>query len=300
LAEMDCVPVRTGSGNGLFNECLCPDQRFKAVDGGDTFSVGVVAGTGEVIAWGRAFYGELPAEGASATKLATPEPCQAVSCGTNHVLALTISGRVVASGWNRSGQAAAPATVEVVPVPAVVKFPDPLTKIVAVAAGGMHSLAIDSCGQVWAWGCNAYGQLGVDSELEQLHTPTLVAFPHNARVAHIAAGWAHSALVSTTGEVFTFGWGLYNQLGHGSTQDEHRPVAVDALHGLESDIVQVACGTWHTAGKVSSISAWSLGDYLSCGVCKRSADQVRRPVHVGLGKGWPTGAFLTHSAHVSS
>ncbi|KAE9331612.1 hypothetical protein PF008_g15344 [Phytophthora fragariae] len=257
---MDCKCLPVGSvdgGAGLFEECLSPtDLAFVAVDGGDTFTVGVLADSGEVVGWGRAFYGELPAvEDAEVKKLQVSERCRAVACGSNHVLALTDSGRVVAWGWNASGQATGE---EVVGAPAVVKFPTPV-QIVQVAAGGMHSLALDSSGRVWAWGCNAYGQLGIGSEGETQHLPTRVTLRGEVRVQHVAAGWAHSALVSTTGGVFTFGWGLYNQLGHGSTQNELEPAVVDALQGLDSEVVQVACGNWHTAALTASGDLYTWG-----------------------------------------
>jgi alpha-tubulin suppressor-like RCC1 family protein len=35
-----------------------------------------------------------------------------------------------------------------------------LNNIVSIAAGGQHSAAVDSNGEVWAWGSNSFGQLG--------------------------------------------------------------------------------------------------------------------------------------------
>ncbi|EGZ26227.1 hypothetical protein PHYSODRAFT_486876 [Phytophthora sojae] len=262
--ECKCLPVGSDDvvGAGLFGECLSPpDLAFVAVDGGDTFTVGVVADSGEVVGWGRAFYGELPADsavGKGVVTLQVSERCSAVACGSNHVLALTDSGRVVAWGWNASAQAAVSAGEDVVRVPTVVEFPTPV-QIVQVAAGGMHSLALDSSGGVWAWGCNEFGQLGINSEVETQHSPRRVALSAEIRVRDIAAGWAHSALVSTSGEVFTFGWGLYNQLGHGSTQNEVEPVVVDALQGVDSEAVQVACGNWHTAALTASGDLYTWG-----------------------------------------
>uniref|UniRef100_M4C452 RCC1-like domain-containing protein n=1 Tax=Hyaloperonospora arabidopsidis (strain Emoy2) TaxID=559515 RepID=M4C452_HYAAE len=227
---MECVCVAiTSPNNGVFDECISPViQTFVAVDGGDTFTIGLVAPSGDVVGWGRAFYGELPTK--------PVEQCQSVACGSNHVLALTVTGQF------------SPGSEVALPV-----------RITEVAAGGMHSLAIDSCGRVWAWGSNTYGQVGIGSKTEQLCAPRCVMLPLGVRVHHIAAGWAHSALVSTIGEVFTFGWGLYNQLGHGCTQDEPLPVAVDALHGLDSDVVQVACGNWHTAALTASGDMYTWG-----------------------------------------
>ncbi|CAH0480186.1 unnamed protein product [Peronospora belbahrii] len=254
---MECVCV--SADHDLFDECISPsDQKLVAVDGGDTFTIGIVADNGEVVGWGRAFYGELP------EKPVHIEPCKAVACGSNHVLALTASGHVMAWGWNKNGQVTAAAAENVVRIPTTVKFPiqpqDHLpVRIVEVAAGGMHSMAIDTFGRVWTWGCNAHGQLGTGSEIKQFNALSLVTLPHNVHVKRIAAGWAHNAFISTTGEVFTFGWGQYNQLGHGSTQDELRPVVVDALRGLDSDVVQVACGNWHTAALTASGDLYTWG-----------------------------------------
>ncbi|KAL3667477.1 hypothetical protein V7S43_007700 [Phytophthora oleae] len=264
--ECRCFPLHglVTAGNGLFNECVSPTGRtFVTVDGGDTFTIGVVADSGELVGWGRAFYGELPGDSAVENdpfvKLKLPERCKAVACGSNHVVVLTDSGRVMAWGWNKFGQVGGSATEEVVRSPTVVNFPFESVQIAAVAGGGAHSLAIDSSGRTWAWGSNDYGQLGIDSKMEQLCSPTLVALPANARARYVAAGWAHSALISTSGEVFTFGWGLYNQLGHGSTQNELKPVAVDALQGLDSEVIQVACGNWHTAVLTKSGDLYSWG-----------------------------------------
>ncbi|CAH0494034.1 unnamed protein product [Peronospora farinosa] len=255
---MECVCV--SASDGLFGECVSPtDRTFVAVDGGDTFTIGILADSGEVVGWGRAFYGELPEE------LVHMKQCKAVACGSNHVLALTDSGHVVAWGWNRSGQVAATATEkQIVRVPMAVEFPiapqrNVPVQIVEVAAGGMHSMALDTCGRVWAWGCNVYGQSGTGSDMKKVDVLSHVALPSEVHVKHIAAGWAHSALISTTGEVFTFGWGLYNQLGHGSPQNELRPVIVDALRGLDSDVVQVACGNWHTAALTASGDLYTWG-----------------------------------------
>lgn len=146
-------------------------------------------------------------------------------------------------------------------MPSLVKFPEPVN-VRDIAGGGIHSLALDSDGRVWSWGDNTHGQLGIGSEAEVHASPSTVVLPR--KVLSIAAGWAHSALLTPTGELFTIGWGLYHQLGHGSTQNQLEPRSVDALSGLDAacggPIVQVACGNWHTAGLQASMG----GLYLSC------------------------------------
>ena len=66
----------------------------------------------------------------------------------------------------------------------------------------------------------------------------------------VAAGWYHSAAITAHGEVLTWGWGQYGQLGHGALGDELAPRRVDAWDGaagLERGMGAVACGAWHTA-----------------------------------------------------
>jgi hypothetical protein len=70
---------------------------------------------------------------------------------------------VVAWGLNDYGQAAVPSG---------------LSNVVAIAAGGSHSLALTAEGQVVAWGLNDYGQAAVPGGL--------------SNVVAIAAGWSHS------------------------------------------------------------------------------------------------------------
>lgn len=164
------------------------------------------------------------------------------------------TGNLYAWGWNRQYQVS-PRALEVVAKPSLVEFPEPV-RVIAVAGGGMHSLVLDAEGRVWSWGDNTHGQLGIGSKAETHRSPaTLLDWPPHRKVSSIAAGWAHSAFLTTTGELFTYGWGLYHQLGHGSTQNQLEPRSVDALSGLDATcggpIIQVACGNWHTAGSCS-------------------------------------------------
>ena len=52
-------------------------------------------------------------------------------------------------------------------------------------------------------------------------------------------------MVSSTGDVFTVGWGLYGQLGHEDAEDTFAPRRVEHLAGIP--VVSVAAGSAHTA-----------------------------------------------------
>lgn len=77
-------------------------------------------------------------------------------------------------------------------------------RIVQVALGGWHCLALDARGQVYAWGGNEYGQCGLEEGLKDVVTarPCL----QGMRFRRIAAGGMHSLALTDSGEVCVHGW----------------------------------------------------------------------------------------------
>jgi len=64
-----------------------------------------------------------------------------------------------------------------------------LSEVVAIAAGGGHSLALRADNTLWAWGVNGFGQLGDGTMTDRL-TPVQVSGLTDA--VAIAAGYWHS------------------------------------------------------------------------------------------------------------
>ena len=64
-------------------------------------------------------------------------------------------------------------------------------------------------------------------------------------MVHVSAGEQHSMALLGGGAVLTFGNGQYGRLGHGDSQDQSLPKAVEALRGKE--VVQVSAGRLHSA-----------------------------------------------------
>lgn len=59
----------------------------------------------------------------------------------------------------------------------------------------------------------------------------------------VACGWRHSAAVTTTGRLYTWGFGKAGALGHGSLDTVRKPTLV---RELDACVVGVACGYTHT------------------------------------------------------
>lgn len=83
-------------------------------------------------------------------------------------------------------------------------------KIVKICQGHEHMLALGKSGQVYAWGWNDYGQLGLGGGQAQFR-PVLVK--HVSHAEDIACGYASSYVVDGQGEVYAWGSNVYGQLG---------------------------------------------------------------------------------------
>ncbi|NXH57696.1 HERC5 ligase, partial [Rhabdornis inornatus] len=100
-------------------------------------------------------------------------------------------------------------------------------------------------GELFTWGWNTHGQLGVGSQTRLTRKPQLVERLKGIPLAQIAAGGAHSTTVSLSGAVYSWGKNSFGQLGLGDTKDRDRPTYVGALEHWKT--VFISCGADHTA-----------------------------------------------------
>ncbi len=98
--------------------------------------------------------------------------------------------------------------------------------------GSIHSLFIDTEGQVWATGSNEKGQLCV-SDFDDRLIPTKI--PLSDRIVHAAIGGEHTLLLSENGVVYACGSNELGQIGLGSgVTATSEPVVIDSLSTVRS------------------------------------------------------------------
>ena len=83
---------------------------------------------------------------------------------------------------------------------------------VDVDVGARHACAIGVDGDVYCWGDNAHGQLGINSTVAT-SLPVEVQLPVNTRAMSISAGSQHTCVVTTVGELYCWGDSSNQQLG---------------------------------------------------------------------------------------
>ncbi|HJS96623.1 MAG TPA: putative Ig domain-containing protein, partial [Solirubrobacteraceae bacterium] len=196
-------------------------------------------------------------------------PVTEIAAGGAHSLALTSSGQLYAFGDNREGQlgrATNSGTDQPNPTPALVSLPSQSGPVTQIAAGGDHSLALTSSGQLYAFGDNSSGELGnaTNNGTDNPNaTPALVSLPsQSGPVTEIAAGEAHSLVLTSSGQLYAFGYNGDGELGSATNSGTGNPnptPALVSLPGQSGQIVQIAAGAKQSLALTASGQLYAFG-----------------------------------------
>ena len=103
----------------------------------------------------------------------------------------------------------------------------------------------------------SFGQLGTGDTHDRVFPINLKSL-NTQRACYISCGEEYTAVLTRDGGVFTFGAGMYGQLGHNSSNNEDLPRKVFDLMG--SEVTQISCGRCHTLAYLkSSNKLYSFG-----------------------------------------
>mmetsp|Transcript_26534 Transcript_26534/g.49532 ORF Transcript_26534/g.49532 Transcript_26534/m.49532 type:complete len:607 (-) Transcript_26534:1052-2872(-) len=175
-------------------------------------------------------------------------------------------GRVVAMGSNEGDQAGLTKDDSLSYPPTFIPSTIlPSKQIIQVAAGGMHSLALQSNGDVYGWGVNDDSQLGIADCSASVEKAEKIPV---SCITQIAAGISHSLFLNNDGAVFSCGtykhdplkdWrDVANELEAGSCKGKNKtPVEIKAL----PKIAKIdAGGKWNAAlGWDGILYTWGIG-----------------------------------------
>jgi len=117
-------------------------------------------------------------------------------------------------------------------------------RVVSIACGAYHTIAVDDTGATHGWGYNNHGQLGNDTTDNQT-LPIAINYLGGIRVTSISCGLYHTAAIDSSYNLYTWGNNVFGQLGRGG--NTHVPLQVPRALFSQSNIVAVACGSIHTA-----------------------------------------------------
>lgn len=179
-----------------------------------------------------------------------------VSAGKSHTLAVGSDGYVYSWGINTKGQLG-DGTTDNRSVAVRVKTPAD-RRFLQVSAGGEHSLALDSTGEVWSWGQNTHGQIGNQNTSQQNKPVSInrMSTGQNLRFKQVSAGGEHSLALDSNGDAWAWGYDNYGILGQNrKNTDEWHPVKVQG--GVK--FTTLSAGYYHSSGVDVNGEVWSWG-----------------------------------------
>ena len=187
----------------------------------------------------------------------------AVSAGGCHTIAVKKDGTVWSWGWNDWDQLGDGTTTD---SNKAVQVKDSsgqaLTDVIAVSAGGLHTVAMKKDGTVWSWGYNNFGQLG-DGTTANKNKAVQVKDSSGqplADITAVSAGESHTVVLKNDKTVWSWGYNNHGQLGDGTTASRNEAVQVKDSSGQPlADITTVSAGESHTVVLKNDKTVWSWG-----------------------------------------
>jgi alpha-tubulin suppressor-like RCC1 family protein len=179
----------------------------------------------------------------------------AIAAGSNYTCALTSSGEVKCWGQNDYGQLGDGTTTNSsIPVDVI----GLKNGIVAITAGGSHSCALTSSGEVKCWGWNSNGQLGNQSDTDSSVPVNIIGF--SSGVISLSAGDMHTCALTSDGGVKCWGYNHFGQLGDGTTTASNVPVDVN---GLSGQVLAISLGSSYTCALIAGggVKCWGENEF---------------------------------------
>ena len=222
-------------------------SNVQKVAAGETHTLALLE-NGDVYAFGGRSGGVLglgydtPQYVTTPTRIPFPDKARDVAANMQHSLVVLDNGDVYSFGHSGDGK------LGILDPPGRTTFDTPqkvegLGPAKTVATGVLHSLVLLENGDLYTFGRNYYGELGL-GDTEDRSFPTKVeALSGVAEVVDVTYG-AFSLVQLENGDLYNFGRGDFNQLGHGDGEHKTNPTLIEAFQG--SNVLDFAAGESHS------------------------------------------------------
>lgn len=255
--------------------------------------------SGRLFMWGKNESGQLgdgtnqnintPLDITVSLRRTIQDPIHTIALGSSHTGLLTTTGRVFTWGRNVYGQLGNGTTNST-------SRPTEITQnmtlednevISSVSLGWGHSAAQTSLNRVFIWGFNQFGQLGNETNDDQLR-PILIStnklLETNESILQLILGNGHSSLLTSNQQLYTWGFNQFGQLGNNTTTNENKPIRIPILLEPTETIQTLSLGVNHSAVLTSTgrLILWGNNQYgqLGNGTTTHKSNTLYDPFHV--------------------
>ncbi|TPX55148.1 hypothetical protein PhCBS80983_g05570 [Powellomyces hirtus] len=230
-----------------------------SISGGANHSV-IVTSRGEVFSSGRNDVGQIGlAESEDRlvfTRVKGIDGAVGVSCGWDHTAVLTGSGEVYVFGSNKYGQLGVGAPVSSTHQPT--KVPGLPGNVKKVACGMRFTMVVTEDGEVWAWGSNRHGEVGLVAKSAAGIIFDPVRVPINA--VDVACGQYHTVYLNTDGVLVCCG-----RNRHGQLSGTDKTITSNQIPATKDGAVRTIFAGWSFSGFLDTysgtVTGWGRNDH---------------------------------------
>lgn len=152
----------------------------------------------------------------SISKVPDVKGVKSIACGEHHTLVLRSDGTILSWGDNKHGQLAIDPKVPHSFVPSEIFNNESLEK---VFAGWSHSAALTATGEVFMWGRNSYGQLGMNKDVT--YKPEKLT--NLKDIVNLSLGSEHNLAITKDSKLHSWGWNEHGNCGTGDVTNVTKP-----------------------------------------------------------------------------
>jgi alpha-tubulin suppressor-like RCC1 family protein len=246
-----------------------------------------LTGDGRLFCWG---YNERGNLGIGTTTQAELTPVEVgdryaqVAAGGDHTCGVTTSGELRCWGYNDSNELGVPGADSPAPLRSGCEAANAGTACfddwIAVGTGAFHTCGIRSSGDLYCWGGNQNGQLGIGPPTNSFQESEPHRIQSNELWADVAGGRSYTCALTRLGALYCWGLNEDRQLGIPEVDFVNAPAAVvtDAPGGFR----QLGLGDYHACAIRADRTLWCWGRNRDgqVGIGVTSETPVERPARV--------------------
>lgn len=259
-------------------------EKIKFINGCSHNSYFVITENNNVYSWGKNKFGQLGlghCETQVLPKLVRPktynnEKAVKICCGNYCSLLLTDQGNLFSCGYGYNGELGIRSHRVKKSYKRIKSSRFENNKIKDIELSNF-ALALTESGSVYAWGCNTYSQLGVNSTEYTKNIPCLIDSKHfeNDRVLKIGCSVDQSYFVTNSGKFYCCGFNMNNELlmGHFNNVSVPKQMEQQRYFG-ENRIINMSSGWAYdhylAITKCGALFVWGNNFFGQLGIDKRS------------------------------
>jgi len=211
----------------------------------------------------------------------------AVAGAVGFSLVVTEDGHICSFGENKCGELGV-GDFEQHADPCILNYVDTFCghEVVMVDAGLKNCACVTLDGSVWTWG--SLYTVPLEDPLQRERCPRSTcrparmckSFHGNSPALMVACGADFMLILTASGSVYSFGDGMYGQLGHNSVDSHALPKCIDPAYfdGAEIGMVSAAGGHCMALSKTDGrLWTWGDNDCNETGVISPSCDPILKP-----------------------